>query len=710
MSGSYLEDSSLKNSTNSDSFSIPSLSPLTETPPTRRPRDSSHMSLDDINIPLGNEDITPTRISTRIPALDTKIYDMGDDLQNAAITANIYVSTYKDKGRNKFNVYTIMASFIKEMVLAKNTKRSTQAIREQQDKFRHEILNDLRICPVEVNLKSINMSKINYRQLSRELARPDNVNAVMATSCILESLRLDNDKLLSIESNTEVFSSYVRDLKSINVVSVEGYTYFASLEDPKGTGGVKDAFVLKYPRDKNDKSLLHEMLVGILGTDPLKVLIPNYAYIYGGFTCSSPIYDKKDSKLITRWCDSGSPNKISYVVYENIKNSIPMDKLSAECSVTLEDFLNRYSIGPRMRGCDHGLQVFKEVIGQCFYALRNMYKQIDFTHYDLHPGNLLISKLEERRSIGYNSYDERPVYINSQYVAKIIDFGFSHFKYLGHDLGKTRLEQFSIYADKSFIMYDIYKIIVFCALRASNLEYDRVDFLTVTDFIKKLDFHWDLLIFLEEISLGEYPIIDDTQDLEQDDNPEEILIEMFQRIPISIKKLAKVFAYLQELTEVNIVFALNTIKDNPGKLQIIHDLLYPSSGDHVNVNAINAKNKKDFIDFSRERDNIIFSRNIYSALRGRGFYESELKFKNEPVYRFCDELYKFFNFEGGLYNVMYATYIYHLPRTNFTSMLNIDEFIYHFEQVCGLDLTQRHPIINGTFIDVNEINELIGGK
>lgn len=696
---------------NVDSFLISPMSSMTGTPTTKKlpnsdPTLDNFMSLDNINTPFNDKTVN---ISTRIPALDTKIYDMGDDSQNASIIANTIISTYKEQGRNRFNVFTIAASFIKELILAKNTKRSNQVIMEQQDKFRREILNDLRICVEDVDLKSIDMSKINYGQLSRELARPDNINAVMATSCILESLRLDNDTLLSIESNTEIFSDYVKDLKSINVVSVEGYTYFASLEDPKGTGGVKDAFVLKYPRDKNDKSLLHEMLVGILGTGSLKVLIPNYAYIYGGFTCSSPIYDKKDSKVITRWCDSNSPNKISYVVYENIKNSIPMDKLSAECTVTLEAFFNRYSIGFR-RGCNQGLQVFKEVIGQCFYALRNMYKKIDFTHYDLHPGNILITKLEEKMSIGYNSYDERPVYINSQYIAKIIDFGFSHFKYHDRDLGKSRLEQFSIYADKSFIMYDIYKIIVFCASRASNLSYERVDLLTVTDFIKKVDFHWDLLIFLEEISLGDYPVIDDVQDINQNDDPEEILIEMFQKIPITVKKLSKVFAYLQELTEVNIVLALNTIKDNPGKINLLHNLLYPSTGDHVDVNAINAKNRKDFIDFSRSTGNIIFTRNLYSALRGRGFYESELKFKNEPVYKFCDELYKYFNFEGDLYNAVYSTSIYHLPKTNFTSMLDIDEFIHHFEKVCGLDLTQKYPLINGTFIDINKIKELVGQK
>ena len=86
--------------------------------------------------------------------------------------------------------------------------------------------------------------------------------------------------------------------------------------------------------DKED--LTHELSVGLNITNHMRSLIPNFAYIYGGFTCSFPIASDKD---IVNFCSSDS-GKVTHIIYENI---IPVQtNLYSIATITLEDLYSVY--------------------------------------------------------------------------------------------------------------------------------------------------------------------------------------------------------------------------------------------------------------------------------------------------------------------------------------------------------------------------------
>ena len=246
---------------------------------------------------------------------------------------------------------------------------------------------------------------------------------------------------------------YIHNLHQIGGESVEGYALSADFEN------TKDMFIVKVSRSPVDDSLLHELIVGLYGTNKLREYIPNFAYIFGGFKCSPPLIDPKTKKVVT-WC-LHNDNPVNYVIYENIAPSISMAKYLETCSGV--QFVNTYL--------------------QILYALRLALKLIDYTHYDLHYENVLMRIISDKDfQIPYET-ENGIEYITTRVIPTIIDYGFSHIRtndlidnddniiIKGHHYGKNRFIPFSVFSYRSWIMHDLYKLLMFsilAALRSKN--------------------------------------------------------------------------------------------------------------------------------------------------------------------------------------------------------------------------------------------------
>lgn len=228
----------------------------------------------------------------------------------------------------------------------------------------------------------------------------------------------------------------------MDIESAEGYTLVGNLED------ARNFFVIKVPRVPKNDNLSHELVVGMYGTNMLRKYIPNYLYVYGGFKCSPPLVDPETNKVAT-FC-LHNDNAVNYMVLENISPSISMSKYVKKCSGA--DFINIYL--------------------QILYALKFGKERTDFTHYDLHTDNILIRdinqnvpKSEKTFQIKYYT-EEGEQYIRTQVIPTIIDYGFSHIKinndnYNNQDIGRSGYVDFSIFPDRSFIIFDLYKLLMF---------------------------------------------------------------------------------------------------------------------------------------------------------------------------------------------------------------------------------------------------------
>jgi hypothetical protein len=249
--------------------------------------------------------------------------------------------------------------------------------------------------------------------------------------CAFDSVvHLPVEKGDGLDASHEVVSELFRDLRRIGEESVYGKVILASIP------GV----AIKTPTHPGMDELLHELFVGLTGTNGLRRLCPNYAYILGGYKCLPPIINA--DKTVSSWCATNAhpDDYVNYVIYEKIDGKSLADHL-ATC--TFSQFFSWYV--------------------QLLLAVQIGCDTVGFTHYDLHDENVLLRPwLQHKRiAIPYEVRSGATWYVKTDLVATMIDFGMSHIEVRGEQFGKYGLEKNGVYATRSRPLYDAFKILGF---------------------------------------------------------------------------------------------------------------------------------------------------------------------------------------------------------------------------------------------------------
>lgn len=308
-----------------------------------------------------------------------------------------------------------------------------------------------------------------YDAVNSRMASPRNVDRALEEGSedpnILRTLMCLNNSLMSFPPGVsgEKWGSpygqiergfgvrkYFQNLEQIGSQSVEGYATTAQIR-----GGEDRPFVIKTPQIPNlqtSGNILHEYFVGAFGTNFLRGEIPNFAFVMGVFQCSPPYIDKK--KALTYCQNDNVNNQVYYVLYENITDSMSFAEfISKGCSYS--DYLN--------------------VLCQIILALNLADEKLDFTHYDLHPENVLVKELPYEIYIPYPGG-----YLRTRHLAMIIDLGRSHIRVNGKSYGFS-LIQGGIFPDRPYYMYDIFKIVAGSLAVAAFDRRDRRSYRGVSD-------------------------------------------------------------------------------------------------------------------------------------------------------------------------------------------------------------------------------------
>lgn len=264
-----------------------------------------------------------------------------------------------------------------------------------------------------------------------------NGDLLQALMCVTDSVYYAGTSKL--EYNQRV-REWFMNLRQIGAESVFGYAMLASFK------GAKDLFVVKAPRTNQGDDLQHELFVGMFGTNRIRKYVPNFAYVFGGFRCSPPLIEPT-SKEVVAWCNQ--PRGVNYVLYENIAPSVTLaDYITSR--LTPRAFLNKYL--------------------QILYALKKGQAVCDFTHYDLHTQNVLVRTIDTPTfAIPYET--ERGIeYLQTDAIATLIDYGYSHITYDRRGYGQWRLIANGIFPDRSFPLSDAYKLLLHCYAQALQVK------------------------------------------------------------------------------------------------------------------------------------------------------------------------------------------------------------------------------------------------
>lgn len=258
-------------------------------------------------------------------------------------------------------------------------------------------------------------------------------------------------------SQRERIRSWFKSIKKIGDSSVEGHALQTSFTDDT------NMFVMKVPQNPENDELAHEALVGLYGLNKLRHILPNFMYIYGYAKCSPPFLDHNE---ILTWCSSSNP-PVSYLIMENIRDSVPMREFVRDPNVTALDVL--------------------VVWNQIENALNLAHKKYGYTHYDLHYGNILVRKYRNLVAIPFlGKRNEVIGYIVTKYVPYIIDYGYSRIKVGGIGFGKIGLEVAGIDGQRSFPMYDTYKLLGFLGESIYSAKTQGQHYFAITELIEKL--------------------------------------------------------------------------------------------------------------------------------------------------------------------------------------------------------------------------------
>jgi len=256
--------------------------------------------------------------------------------------------------------------------------------------------------------------------------------------CLIDALVAEDDIIENARLNR-----WITNISKIGASTAEGMVFELQ-------SGSHPLYVIKITNDPKDDTLPHEAIIGMGAINKLRDKIPNFMHTYGAFMCSPPVLDK-EGKVIA-WC----PNKtdsVAYLVLENIQDSTGLDYLAWD--------LNE----------DEFLQIYLQVLN----ALNVAYKEFDFTHYDLHAGNVIIQRLSYDVLIPFYLPDGRTLYIKTRYLIRIIDYGMSHIYLQGQHFGRYGLEYAGINAEASFPMHDAYKLLFFTYYYSLNkLEENKI--------------------------------------------------------------------------------------------------------------------------------------------------------------------------------------------------------------------------------------------
>ena len=278
---------------------------------------------------------------------------------------------------------------------------------------------------------------IDYTELDRVLSTGETLNSSihMNVSCIVEAIIGENKYSNTLEpTHIERIHNWFRNPRMIGEPSAEGYVMKTSRTMDT------NLFVVKTPLPGVEDNLIHETVVGLYALNKLRKFLPNYMYIYGITKCTPTIFDKKEPII---WCDTGGAS-VSYMYTENIRDAV--------------------SLGDYIKSVDSKPEDLLLILYQVFNALNLAYVKYQFTHYDLHHGNVMVRKFNS--PVGVPNLDPNTGNINghfiTRYVPYIIDYGYAHVEVSGINLGKLGLEHGAVFSSKAFPMHDIYKLLCFC--------------------------------------------------------------------------------------------------------------------------------------------------------------------------------------------------------------------------------------------------------
>lgn len=213
---------------------------------------------------------------------------------------------------------------------------------------------------------------------------------------------------------------YLKSIKAIGAVSANGFVKELEYERE----GYKAHAILKSSRQKNADNLMYEYLIGATINNVLLKFFPCFIETYGHYRYRN----ESDWKQFQAAKPGNEDLNSMLIPYKKGSINFPEScKYSKTVCVLVQHIKGAASIGDKVI---KNPPDFNYIINDLLYSFYQVYYTLamvysNFTHYDLHPDNVILYKPVDGKYIEFHYHLRDGTIINfkSQYIVKIIDYG-----------------------------------------------------------------------------------------------------------------------------------------------------------------------------------------------------------------------------------------------------------------------------------------------
>lgn len=306
---------------------------------------------------------------------------------------------------------------------------------------------------VEGNSSVCTIGNIEHSEKSLELLQtnPDPVilkdflterlsdyNTLKAIGCVVSATFIGIATADGNVARSLALKDSITNLHRIGSSSAFGYAMTGDYKNES------DLYVIKSPAGKDAvEDSLHELFIGLRVMNDARKYIPNFVFTFGGIRYGAPVIDD-NTKAIVGWSE-GVNSKVPIVIYEPITPSVSLEDYAQECSLT----------------------EFKGLFRQALRATEFAANKYGWTHYDLHPGNLLVREVDigdigDTFQIPYPTPSGATEYVTASNILTFIDYGQSTADYKGvaHPMRAVSFRAFGV-RNGPHPLHDVYKLVCF---------------------------------------------------------------------------------------------------------------------------------------------------------------------------------------------------------------------------------------------------------
>ena len=263
-------------------------------------------------------------------------------------------------------------------------------------------------------------------------------------SCLFNTLIMQSGTHQSKSSlyMPDSVKEWLKIMIKINTSSVNGFAYITDIYTEDIQVVIK---VPKYTGYDDILDMIREYYIGLMAVNKLRYIVPTFVYTLSAFVCNNT-YDNGKDVLKPESCTlPTSP----FLILEKIPGN---------------------SVHSAMTNNEITFNVWLVLFAQLLLGLEVAQREVNFTHFDLHAGNVMIRT--EQNDIDYNVPLDTMTYKvhNTKQVPVMIDFGLSSVKVDSVTIGNKSQEYNEFGILKCMVPgYDVYKFLCACAYYSKDI-------------------------------------------------------------------------------------------------------------------------------------------------------------------------------------------------------------------------------------------------